>query len=222
MNKKNAALAITAIIIIAGVLGVLIWLNKTKQNNIVESQPQQIIKKEIQRSENPIIGEWFPLDTSRGGLGNGITFFEDGKVITKYGAYVHFKYKLDGNKLINTFPDTPDTVQEVEIREPKLIISSNGKKQELTRVAGDSNNSIIGKWTGEHYTGGKQIIDFTTSGNEYLSVPMTSEEGTYKISGNTIEFSRNINTSWQWSIDSDKFIMTSSDGKQTVEYVRIK
>ncbi|HSO85768.1 MAG TPA: hypothetical protein VLQ91_04400 [Draconibacterium sp.] len=139
------------------------------------------------KQENLMVGEWFPLNTSNGGLGAGYTFNEDGKFTTILGAYVAFKYKLEGDTLIMILPGAGENKTKVEITSTKLIFINNERNTELTRIAGDNNTGIIGKWSGVHDTGSKQIIDFTAFKDMYLSVPMSSEPGTYEIKGDIVE-----------------------------------
>lgn len=174
------------------------------------------------KQKNLMVGEWFPLNTSKGGLGAGYTFNEDGNFITVNGAYVAFNYKLEGDTLVMIFPGAPEIKQKVEITSTKLIFSNNGENTVLTRIAGDNNAGIIGKWTGDHYTGAKQIMDFTASGDLYLSVQMSSVPGTYEINGDIVELLGETNSSYQWSVKGDSLTLKAIANEKSYKFVRLK
>jgi hypothetical protein len=169
-----------------------------------------------------IVGEWFPLNTSKGGLGTGYTFNEDGMFISAMGAYVVFNYKLEKDTLISILPDEKEIKQKIEIINTKMIIGSDGQNMELTRIEGVNNTGIIGKWTGNHYTGSKQIIDFTASQKEFLSVPMRTKKGTYEMKDDLIELLGDVKSSYQWSVVGDSLTLKSTNDEKSYSYVRIK
>jgi len=174
------------------------------------------------KQENLIVGEWFPLNTSKGGLGTGQTFNEDGNFITVNGAYVAFKYKLEGDSLIMILPGAGENKAKVEITSTKLIFVKNEGNTEFTRIAGDNNAGIIGKWSGDYSAGAKQIIDFTVSGDMYLSVPMSSQPGSYEIKGNIVELLGETNSSYQWSVKGDSLTLNAIADEKSFKYVKMK
>lgn len=177
-----------------------------------------------QQEEDLIFGEWFPLSTSEGGLGSGINFVSNGEVFSGYGAYLNHKYKIEGDTLTYIFSEqtkTPDLLQKFKLEGSKLTItSSDGKTEELV-YGGGPHNGIIGRWIGPHYTGGQQIVYFTNSQEVYTVVRAASVKGNFKIKGNTIELSGEINGIWQWSIDGNILTLTTSDGKKTAKYIKL-
>lgn len=174
------------------------------------------------KQENLMVGEWFPLNTSKGGLGVGHTFNEDGNFITIQGAYVTFKYKLEGDSLILILPDAGEQKTKVEVNSTRLIFINNDRNTELTRIAGDNNAGIIGKWSGVHDTGSKQIIDFTASKDMYLSVPMTTRKGTYEIKGDIVELREETNSSYRWTVMGDSLTLKTIADEKSLKYVRMK
>ena len=184
-------------------------------------------QNEIEQKEDLIVGEWFPLNTSRTGLSSGYTFTADGNFTAVSGAYVVFKYKHEGDTLIMTMPgDEQEVKQKIELTDTKLSLSQTGpdkvtvKVTELTRVSGDSKTGIIGKWTGDHYSGVKQTMYFTPELNQYFSLPMNSKEGTYKIKGNFLEFSGQ-EIKFQWSVNEDTLTLKVLDDEKTeLKFVR--
>lgn len=173
------------------------------------------------KQENLMVGEWFPLNTSKGGLGTGHTFNEDGNFITIQGAYVAFKYKLEGDSLIMILPDAGEQKTKVEVTSTKLIFVRNEGNTEFVRVAGNGNAGIIGKWSGDS-AGAKQILKFTASGDMYLSVQMTTEVGTYEMKGDIVELFGETNSSYQWSVKGDSLTLNAIADEKSFKYLRMK
>lgn len=174
------------------------------------------------KQEKLIVGEWFPLNTSKEGIGTGYTFNEDGKYSTAMGAYVVFNFKLEKDTLISIFPGEKELKQKVEIKSNKMIFSNNVKDVEFTRIAGDSTAGIIGKWTGDADSGLKQIIDFTTSQKEYHSIPMRTMKGTYEIKGDIVALLGEANASYQWSVIDNVLTLKSTTDEKIYSYIRIQ
>jgi hypothetical protein len=176
--------------------------------------------------ENVVLGEWISVERTKGGLGSTKTYTADGAVHATFGALVDFKYKLTGNKLTFSFPGADDIVQKIEIKGTKMILTfeTTGDKQELTRIAGNPKAGIIGKWTGDHYTGQKQIMHFTTAKNCYLSVPMLSANGRYNVTGDflTESFDEKGPKKWKWSIQDNVLILTDPSQGKSEKYMRKK
>jgi hypothetical protein len=186
------------------------------------STEPSIAQSKSLKQEELIVGEWFPLNTSKGGLGTAYTFNEDGTFITAMGAYVVFNYKLEKDSLISIIPGEKEIKQKIEIKSTKMILGSNGQNMEFTRIGGDNNAGIIGKWTGNHYTGSKQIIDFTSSQKEFFSLPMQTKNGTYEIKSDLIELLGDVKGTYQWSVVGDSLTLKSTNDEKFYSYVRIK
>jgi hypothetical protein len=178
-------------------------------------------------SADSILGEWISVERTKGGLGAAKNYSKDGSVQATFGALVDFKYKLNGKKLTLSLPQVPeatDIVQNFEIKGSKLILTDEtGNKQELTRISGDAKTGLLGKWTGDHYTGAKQILHFTAAQNCYLAVPMISADGTYFIMGDILSetYKDKGSQNYQWAIQDSVLTLTDSQGK-TEKYMRKK
>jgi transposase len=183
--------------------------------------PNISAQNETEQQENQIIGEWFPLTTSRGGLGMAISLANDGTVNNVHGAYVAYEYRFKSDTLTFKFPNNQEIKNKVTVDKTKLIIQNKDANIELTRTSNNPNSGIIGTWKGKHYTGGEQIITYTASQNAYLSVPMTSENATYKIKGDMITFSGTSTESFKWAIDSNKLTLISMDTNTTFNYIKL-
>ena len=172
-------------------------------------------------AQNSPIGEWVPVSTSRGGLGGTRAYDTNGVVSVGFGAVLNLRYNVDDGKLIMTGPPQAFTIagDTLTLTEPQ-----SDKKQTLTRVKGSEGEGIVGKWTGDHYTGAKQVMHFTTNMNCYFSVPMLSLTGSFTLDGGklTEEFPKKGKTEWKWEVKDDVLTMTKTDGSKTEKYKRKK
>ena len=217
MNKRlPIQLAVGLIIIIALIAGGYFYFI-SKDNQIpIQDHPIEIQQQSL------IFGEWFPLDTGSSGLGSGFTFTSSGEVISKFGAYVSFKYKFEGDTLTyisSESGETSESILKIKMEDTKMTLTySDGNEDELEH-GGGSHDGIIGRWIGTHSTGVPQIMWFTASEDVYLSVPMTSQSGTYEVDGGTVELSGEVSGRWQWLVEGDTLMLTSSDAAETEKYL---
>ena len=180
----------------------------------------------LHANDNPLIGEWVSASRTKGGLGGSKYFNKDGTVIVTFGALVDFTYKIKGNIL--SFYDDKGTFiadNEFKFSGSNLILKNieRGKELELTRVQGDPLPSIIGKWVGDHYTGGKQCMHFTKGLNCYFSVPFEQVKATYKVNGDTYTEKYPEGTSeWKIGIEGDLLTLTKTDGSKVEKYRKKK
>ena len=168
-----------------------------------------------------IEGEWISINKSIGGLGITREYRGDGVTRIAFGAMLNLKYTTKGKSLI--ISDAEGNV----IQKHKFTISDNtltlkGKlKQVLSRIDGEANTGIIGKWIGKHDTGDKQIMHFTKNMNYYYSVPMATRDGKYSIKGDTLfeEWpGKNRNAEYSWKIKDNILTLIVSDGSKTEQY----
>lgn len=176
----------------------------------------------LSNAESQILGEWYSVQRSNG-LGSAKTYSEDGTVYVTFGALVDFKYELKGDKLTISFPKADDIIQKVEIKNGNMTLTdAAGNKQELTRMDGNTSIGIIGKWTGDHYTGKKQILDFTAGKTCHLAVPMLSVKGTYQVKGDTLteSFEEKGTKDWKWAIHDNLLMLTETGQGKSEKYIR--
>lgn len=177
----------------------------------------------LSHAQKSPIGEWVSVSTSQGGLGGTRTYDTNGVVSVSFGTMLDFKYKLDdAQRVLDCFPQ----LQNVTIAGQNLTLTDQktGKKQELTRVKGSDGKGIVGKWMGDHYTGAKQVMHFTSNMNCYFSVPMMSLVGNFTLNGDTltVEFPGKGRTEWKWDVADDILTMTKADGTKVEKYKRKK
>jgi hypothetical protein len=180
--------------------------------------------------ENSLIGEWFPVENSDSGLGGTRHFQTNGTLIVTYGAALHYKYQLETNGLTNTVlmpgpkgPNGPPVRMDFTITNDTLTLNERKGRQrdKLTRVKGTSGEGLIGQWTGKHYTGGQQIMDFSTNRYVYLSVPFLTETGSFTLNGNQLtQEHQNKRVTYQWQIADDVLTLTPATGGEPEKYRR--
>lgn len=178
-------------------------------------------QNETNQQENQVVGEWFPLTTSRGGLGTAISLTKDGTVNNVYGAYVAYEYKFESDTLTFKFPDSPEIKNKTTVDKSKLSIQNKDTKIEFIRTSNNPNSGIIGTWEGKHYSGVKQIVTYAASQKAYLSVPMNSKKETYKIKGDTIEFVGTSPKIFKWAINSNVLTLISMDNDKIFNYIKL-
>ena len=155
-------------------------------------------------------GEWFPLQISKGGLGQGMNMDSNGNVKLITGAYVSMKYEIAGDSLRMIFPDGIKVSVKYELTDSTLITYQDTAKTVLTRTFGESGSGIVGRWVGP-YGAKKQIMDFTKAKKAYLTVPMNVTLGEYGFNSDSLKIMGMVKNKFKWSFDSDTLIL--NDGK---------
>jgi len=179
--------------------------------------------RNLYASDNPLIGEWVSIARSKGGLGASRAFSADGTVIVTYGALIDFNYKTTGN-ILSLYNENGELVSEHEFMfsgtNLVLIELTTGRKDKLTRVEGELAPTIIGKWIGEHYTGGKKYLHFTEGQNCYFAVPFIQEKAKYKVNGDEYieESVKKGLTEWKVRIEGNLLTLKKKDGSKLEEY----
>src|SRR5438477_5693079 len=173
-------------------------------------------------ADNPLIGEWFPVKNAHSGLGSTRRFNTNGTMVVTYGSALHFKFQLETNGLTNTVlmpgpkgPDGPPVRMDFTITNNALTLNERKgrQRQQLRRVKGTSGEGLFGQWTGKHYTGARQRLDFTTNLYCYFSVPFLTETGSYTLDRKILKEQYQTNRSIsEWQITNDVITLTSSGG----------
>ncbi|WP_177419089.1 hypothetical protein [endosymbiont of Lamellibrachia barhami] len=175
-------------------------------------------------TQDSIIGEWISASRTKGGLGTSKSYQSDGTLIVAFGALVDFSYKLEEN-ILSLYGTDGNLVakKQVSYIGDDIILKNiaTNKEERLTRTAGASDETILGKWKGVHYTGGKQVLHFTASGNCYLSVPFMSAIGHYQINNHILieKIKGKEPSEWKWRFEGRNLILEKHDGSKTETYV---
>jgi len=179
-----------------------------------------------QDRQDLIMGEWVSESRTKGGLGTSRSFKAGGTLIVTFGALVNFTYKLEKN-ILSLYGIEGDLIakKEVYYLDTDIILINLETKEEerLSRIDGDSKKTILGKWKGPHYTGGKQILHFTANGNCYLSVPFMFARGNYQVSNHVLkEIIKGKVLEWKWHFEDNTLILEKLDGSKKETYMIAK
>jgi len=179
-----------------------------------------------QNTRELILGEWVSDSRTKGGLGGAKFYSADGTLIITFGALVDFTYKVEGN-ILSIYSLENDLIkkQEISYVGEEIILKTLGTniEEKLSRVDGDDDQTIVGKWEGSlHNTEAKQILHFTDTGNFYLSVPFASVTGKYQVNKHTlIETIEGKDPSeWRWRFGDNTLILEKTDGSKIERYIR--
>jgi hypothetical protein len=173
-----------------------------------------------------LVGEWLSEARTKGGLGTAITFKSDGTVVRSFGALLDLKYKLNKNVLSLYDKDGTQIDQSYITLSPSLLHIKNiktGAEQTLDRIDGNDMNSILGKWSGPHSTGAKQMMHFTRAGICYFSVPMKSASKRFTLKENLYSEEDPVsgqNTEWLITIQNDLLTMVKKGSGEEKVYRR--
>lgn len=175
-----------------------------------------------QKQEKLIIGSWFPLTVSDRGIGEGLTFDSEGKVVSSMGAFLAITYKMDGDSLIMIMQDAGEVRQKAVIHDTIMILSGRGSESKLIRVAGNAKDGVVGVWTGKHMTGAMQTLYFRASGDQYMIIEMQSQDDLYELSGDKLTINGIATENFSWSVNEDRLILTPTDNTEPRTFIRLK
>lgn len=155
--------------------------------------------------ENPpgILGRWYTVERSQGGIGAMMEFLTDGTVEYSPGAIVECKYTFDARKLTLKFVDPekgprPDAVLTVpSVSLDKMTTQAASSKppapaeEEWTRVGNpeDRGRLLLGNWKAVRDMGGRKVTNnwrFRADGSAVFTVPFLRRIGEYQLTKDVI------------------------------------
>ena len=147
-----------------------------------------------QSSSAGIVGRWFSLERSKGGIGQVCEFRSDGTVDYSIGAVVDMPWRIENNQLILPPATTDGPEQKYMLKwlgDNKLRLEAEGSATELARVGdrSDAGNPIIGEWIENREMGGRNLEArylFYARGEVLLLIPFAIQHGSYTISGSAL------------------------------------
>jgi hypothetical protein len=170
-------------------------------------------------AKDSIIGEWIPASNSRNGFGATRTYDTNGVVSVSFGVVISMKYALKGDKLILSPEDDPTSPQTFKIEGNTLTLKDpkTQELQKLTRGSASKDNSIVGQWIGDHATGAKQIMQFTTNMNCNITIPMRSMTGSFSLNNNVLieDYPNEGQLKWIWEVSTNVLVLTRSGGSNS-------
>ncbi len=147
-----------------------------------------------QSSSSGIVGRWFSLETSKGGIGEVCEFRSDGTVDYSLGAVVEAPWRIENKQLILPPATTDGAEQKYTLKwlgDNKLSLEIEGYVTDLARVGdrSDAGNPIIGEWIesrkmGDHNLEARWL--FYPRGEMLLLIPFAIQHGSYTVSGSAI------------------------------------
>lgn len=147
-----------------------------------------------QSSSAGIVGRWFSLERSKGGIGEVCEFRSDGTVDYSIGAVVDMPWRIENNQLILPPATTDGPEQKYTLKwlgDNKLRLETEGNVTELARVGDRSDpvNPIIGEWIENREMGGRNFEAhwlIYNGGKLLFLMPFAIQHGSYTISGSAL------------------------------------
>jgi hypothetical protein len=146
-----------------------------------------------------ILGRWYTVERSRGGIGATIEFLPAGIVKYSSAAVVELTYSFKGQTLVLKFTDPekgpqPDQVLTVEslVREKMTARSQDAPDvQQWARmgIPESNDNLILGNWTSSRNMDGRTLLSswrFRQDGSAVFTVPFVTKTGRYQMNKNSI------------------------------------
>lgn len=141
-----------------------------------------------------IVGRWFSLERSKGGIGEVCEFRSDGTVDYSTGAVVDMLWRIENNQLILPPATIDGPEQKYTLKwlgDNKLRLETEGGVTELSRVSDhpDSGKPIIGEWLEKREMGGQDMEAhwlFYQDDKLLFIMPFKIQHGTYTISGSSL------------------------------------
>lgn len=184
-----------------------------------------------QQSSSPgIVGRWFSLERSKGGIGEVCEFRSDGTVDYSIGAVVDTPWRIENNQLIIPPATTNGPEQKYMLKwlsDNKLRLETEGGVIELARVGDRSDpvNPIIGEWIENREMGGRKLEArylFYARGEVLLLIPFTIQHGSYTISGSALHLKIPglKKPEFRFKLADNSLTLSDPEGSQESHYAR--
>lgn len=152
-----------------------------------------------QEKSPEILGRWYTVERSNGGIGAMIEFLPVGTVKYGPGAIVLFTYTFDAQKVTLKFVDPdkgpqPDSIMTVlKLSADKMTLQrDNAPAEELVRAGNpeDRGRLLLGNWiAAPRDMGGKKMSSnwrFRADGSGVFTLPFSESAGQYELMKNVI------------------------------------
>jgi hypothetical protein len=149
-----------------------------------------------------ILGRWYTVKRSQGGIGAIMEFRAGGVMKYSPGAVVEFSYRFDGKQLVLKFADRgkgpePESILDIRgLSEAKFSSQQSDPKlhapeEAWTRVGRpeDPGHLLLGNWTGERQVGKQKLTTdwrFRADGSGVFANPFREQTGEYQFTANGI------------------------------------
>jgi hypothetical protein len=163
-------------------------------------------------SDTAVVGFWESESTSRGGIGQTIELKASGELLSSMTIMVDEVYRTADGKLFVAGSGAPFTVTN------DRLVQTDDKGDEIRkeRVGGQAagKDPLVGAWRYRHYTGAGAFERYTEDGRLLFRLPMTSEHGCYRATGDSLSLDIAGRTSTaQYTVAGTTLTLRSPDGK---------
>jgi hypothetical protein len=140
-----------------------------------------------------VTGIWSAHARTRGGLGAQWVFTTNGAAVATFGALVDFNYTIEGNRIIMTSAEHPESrkdplIEEFSIDGDTMMVGTADKGKTMRRNGvPHAGAPIVGEWTFRHPGGQNALVRYSGEGVMQLSVPFQTATGTYRLDGDLLE-----------------------------------
>jgi|SRR5215470_10561778 len=163
-------------------------------------------------SDTAVVGFWESESTSRGGIGQTIELKASGEFLSSTAVMVDQLYRTADGKLFVAGNGAPYKVTR------DVLVQTDDKRDEIrkervgSRAAGK--DPLVGVWRYRHYTGAIAFERYTEDGRLLFRLPMTSEQGCYRATGDalSLDIDGRTNTA-QYTVAGTRLTLRSADGK---------
>jgi hypothetical protein len=183
-----------------------------------------------QPSPAGIVGRWFSLERSKGGIGEVCEFRSDGTVDYSIGAVVVMPWRVENKQLILPSATTDGPEQKYTLKwlgDNKLRLETEWGVTELARVGdrSDPGNPIIGEWIENREMGGRKLEArylFYARGEALLLIPFAIQHGSYTISGSALHLKIPglKKPEFRYKLADNSLTLSDPEGGQESHYAR--
>jgi hypothetical protein len=163
-------------------------------------------------SDSAVVGFWESESTSRGGIGQTIELKASGELLSSTTVMVDAVYRTADGKLFIAGSSAPFKVTK------DVLVQTDEKGDEIRkeRVGGQAagKDPLVGAWRYRHYTGAVAFERYTEDGRLLFRLPMTSQQGCYRATGDALSLDPSGRTSTaQYTVVGTTLTLRSADGK---------
>ena len=176
-----------------------------------------------------ILGQWESAVRNKGGVGNILEFFPDGRVTQISAAMGDTTYEVHGEWLRTFYTDE----ETGEVRESDIKLEFEGSDRFLEKGedgteqssservgAGPPRNAspVVGDWCSVFMELLTQYRQFTPDGKLYVRMPAVTLRGTYRVDGDmlTVEIFGQPPGRYPYKIENGQLMIQARDGTDRV------
>ena len=176
-----------------------------------------------------ILGQWESAVRNKGGVGNILEFFPDGRVTQISAAMGDTTYEVHGEWLRTFYTDE----ETGEVREADIKLEFEGSDRFLEKGEDGTEQSsservgtaprhaptpVVGEWCSVFMELLTQYRQFTPDGKLYVRMPAVTLRGTYRVDGDqlTVEIFGQPPGQYPYRIENGQLMIKARDGTDRV------